>query len=221
MNPTKKKGVSFGPAGDVQEEIHFIKSFNEYTPEERKQLWFSRQEFDDISRSVLTLIELMRTTTMMPLDGSADCTRGLEIRTRAGAKRRKEVLRNGLTSVLQEQYRQRQARICEPETLAILYRQHGAYQSQQAATNMGRRDAQEIADYLFEDLPAEFLATLSTATILNRSSLSRSSAKLPSPPLSGGRRNLGLVGGGTSQQSRQVPVRGGSGTGYQRRAAAA
>jgi hypothetical protein len=146
-----KKSVYFSP--EESRVVLEIESLDDISREERLQVWFSRQEFADIKLSYREIILMMRKKELL-VDTDELCTRGLECQSKAGSRRRRDTQLNGLRAVLGEQERQRGSSLCEPETLAIVYRQF-SYHCQQAATNMGRRDEQAISEYAL-DLPAEY-----------------------------------------------------------------
>jgi hypothetical protein len=141
--------------------FHEIENLDDFTEQERSQIWFNREEFRDIKASYTNIIVMMR-KKQLRCDTDEHCTRGLECWSVAGGKRRRDTLRNGRVAVLGEQERQR-ADVFNEEMLAIVYRQF-AHHSQQAATNMGRRDQQEITEYAY-DIPAHYLVGLQSLPV--------------------------------------------------------
>jgi hypothetical protein len=172
---TGQKSVSFSQSKNT---LHEIENLDDFTEQERSQIWFNREEYSDIKARYRHIIEMMRKKQLLS-DTDEHCTRGLECRSIAGSKRRRDSQRNGLVAVLGEQDRQRADGVNE-ETLAIVYRQF-AYHSQQAATNMGRRDQQAITEFAY-DLPAQYLVGLRSLPVR--------AARMASPT----RRNVGISG---------------------------
>jgi hypothetical protein len=189
--------------------VHPIESLDDYTEEEHTQTWFSRREYDDIKASYSYLIHRMRNKEQIA-ETEITSTRGLEGRSRAGAKARREVQTKSMVSVLAEQQRQRVEGRTDPEALAIVYRQF-AYHSLQAAVNMGRRDAHAVAsnfelDGLDERRPSSVGSPLDLAVRASasnpHSSVPHGSSVASFRPRGG--LNLGLQ---HQQQQQQQPVR--------------
>jgi hypothetical protein len=156
-NAKCQKSVTFTLSTD---QIHEIENLQDFTTQEKSQIWFNRDEFRAIKASYLAILKMMRTKELLQ-DTEEHCTRGLECWSVAGGKRRRDTQRNGLVAVLGEQTRQRgvdHESVNNEETLAIVYRQFTQI-SQQAATNMGRRDHQGITDYAY-DLAPKYLVGL-------------------------------------------------------------
>lgn len=143
MGQKSRKSVSFHET--QLNHVLEIENLEQISEEERSMIWFSREEFNVIKNNYQEIILKMRNKELLR-DTDEHCTRGLECRSKAGSKRRRDTQVNGLLAVLGEQERQQQDGLEEPETLAVMYRQF-SYHSQQAATNMGRRDEHEIQDY--------------------------------------------------------------------------
>jgi hypothetical protein len=155
MKKTAIRCVSF-PGNDQEcslhqrlEIIHSIGSLDEYTQEEHSQTWYSRQEYSAIRASYTDLIHRIRNKEWIA-ETEDTSTRGIEGRSRAGEKARREIQIKSMVSVLSEQQRQRVEGRTDPEALAIGYRQY-AYHALQAAANMGRRDAQAVVAFDIND----------------------------------------------------------------------
>ena len=171
MGKKCQKAVSFA---ECIETVREIEQLTDFTAEERTSLWFSREEFDEIKAAYRNIIEMMRKKQLLT-DTEEHCTRGLECRSIAGSKRRRDTQLKGLLAVLGEQDRQKADGVQEPETMAIVYRQY-AYHAQQAATNMGRRDYESVAEFMY-DLPAEYrigLPVVASRTIVQAAQPRRS-----------------------------------------------
>ena len=146
----RRKSVSFSKQLAA---IQQIDSLDQISDEERSMIWFTREEFADIKSSYQEIIAMARNKEFVQ-DSDNFCTRGLECRSKAGSRRRRETQLNALFAVLCEQERQQIEGIEQLESLAIVYRQF-SYHSQQAATNMGRRDEHDIRAYT-ADTRAQF-----------------------------------------------------------------
>mmetsp|Transcript_8193 Transcript_8193/g.23541 ORF Transcript_8193/g.23541 Transcript_8193/m.23541 type:complete len:315 (+) Transcript_8193:419-1363(+) len=198
----------------VHTEVHEIERWQDMSEQEHADVWFSRLEFDCIKRSYREIIARMRNKEILR-DTDDVSTRGLECRSGAGSKRRRDAQINGLMAVLCEQDRQHKEQVNDPETLAAVYRQY-SYHCQQAATNMGRRDEYAVMEFM-QDLPRSFRVGMSEAMQMRLS--------LPTAPA---RRGLGLGGSPryTARNGRIVglggpPTRKGSAVSAARRRAAA
>jgi hypothetical protein len=184
-----QKGVTFSQPVNT---YHKIENVDDFTEQERNQIWCSREEFSDVKTSYRNIIEMMRKKHLLS-DTDEHCTRGLECWSIAGGKRRRDTQRKAQVAVLGEQERQRTDGVNE-ETLAIVYRQFADH-SQQAATNMGRRDQQEITEYAY-DLPAQYFVGLHSVPVrtARRSSPTRINVSL------GGRPRVQVPLGGASRR---------------------
>ena len=146
----RRKTVSISTQAST---IHEIENLEQISEEERSNMWFTREEYSEIKASYLEIITMTRNKEFIT-DSERHCTRGLECRSKAGSRRRRDTQRNALFAVLGEQERQQREGIRQVDTLAVIYRQF-SFHSQQAATNMGRRDEHEILDYT-ADTRAQF-----------------------------------------------------------------
>jgi hypothetical protein len=134
-----KKRVSFSnaPAGIVE-----VKSLEDFSKEELEQTWFTRQEFDDIKESYRSVLRRMQNKEH--IQDTEECsTRGLEGRSRMGARNRQTIMMESILAVLNEQMEQQNEGRNDSEAIAIAYRQYG-YHSLQAAVMMGRRDQEAV-----------------------------------------------------------------------------
>jgi hypothetical protein len=210
------KSVSISDSSPV---IHVVKSLEDYSEEELEETWFTRTEFDEIKTSYKDLIFRMRNKEFLK-DTDDCCTRGLEGRSKAGARHRREIILNSLVAVLTEQQRQREERRSDPEAIASVYRQH-SYHSLQAAANMGRRDQYSIAEEI-DTSPDRLSLMRKQYSLGSYPSINSAGSSCPMMTRPGGGRNLGLQGGRRSsgsspRRSSKVLVRPDG----QRRAAAA
>mmetsp|Transcript_16121 Transcript_16121/g.29938 ORF Transcript_16121/g.29938 Transcript_16121/m.29938 type:complete len:239 (-) Transcript_16121:94-810(-) len=185
-----KKRVSLSDSPTV---VHEVKSLQDYSEEEIEQTWFTRKEFDDIKTSYRDLLRRMRNKEY--IKDTDDCsTRGLEGRSRAGARNRQSIIMESILSVLNEQMEQEMEGRNDPEAIAIAYRQYG-YHSLQAAQNMARRDQDAIAQYQLSDYAVQAGGSIHNVRQMTRqdssgSATRRSNASIPNLGLSGGRRSF-------------------------------
>ena len=166
--------------------IHEIENLEQISEEERSNMWFTREEYSEIKASYLEIITMTRNKEFIT-DSERHCTRGLECRSKAGSRRRRDTQRNALFAVLGEQERQQAEGIQQVDTLAVIYRQF-SFHSQQAATNMGRRDEYEILDYTADtraqfgiSLQSSYTASTTTGGRIRVSAATRSSRSAGSP----------------------------------------
>lgn len=104
-----RMGVRFAPdATLIQEHVNYFMPLCE---EERASLWYTREEYALMRRSssftVRLLMELQqRGTEFLIGDDEEMCIRGLEGKTRTGARRRRHAIVSAIDAVLVEQERQ-------------------------------------------------------------------------------------------------------------------
>ena len=99
---------------------------NNYSDEEIKSTWFNQEELQRIREKADRTIGLMEQDRY--INSRKDCTRGLECRTRYGARQRRQNTKNARTTVLHEQDIQRYDGNIDIERLAFVY----AYVSSQS-----------------------------------------------------------------------------------------
>ena len=214
LGKKRRKTVTFT---DAPSDCRRIENLDQLSDEEKALVWFTREEFAAIKASYQEIIHMTRNKEFVK-DSEKHCTRGLECRSKAGSRRRRDTQLNALIAVLTEQDRQRKHGVAEPDTLAVMYRQY-SYHSQQAATNMGRRDEMEILEYT-SDTQVEFGVRLQCSASRNRSNhnlmLGRRSSTGSHSPRAGQRSSrVNVMLGGPSVSHRRAS------TGSRRRAAAA
>lgn len=143
--------VRFAPTAKVRQ-------VTKMTKEQAKDIWFVLDDFAKMKKSFAPTVQRMMNGTL-PSDSSDDteehCTRGLEYRTKDGARRRMKNKFNGMAAVLHEQDRQIFEEVQEPERLAQIYQQVN-HKCTQEAVALGAQDELDVQEYL---LAAEAAAT--------------------------------------------------------------
>lgn len=212
------KSVSFAPTATVR-------LTNKIPADQRNVVWFSPEEFSTMKKTFQTTIKLMTNNEILseqellesrqpssssseegsqsvavPLDMetiSLHCIRGLEYRTKDGAKARMRNKLDGVAAVLHEQDRQLyEHQVVDAERLAIVYKET-TFHCQIAATHMGQQDQLDIQDYLsFDNYPTYELESPKKSTIKRRRSFGaftsrgRTKPQLPGPSKSGSEKKL-------------------------------
>ena len=136
--------VTFAPTAKVRQVAKMTK-------EEAKDIWFVHEDFAKMKKSFApTVLRMMDgDLTEEEAKGEEHCTRGLEYRTKDGARRRMKNKFNGISAVLHEQDRQIFEEINDPLVLAAIYRQVSA-QCVEEAIALGRYDELDVQEYLAE-----------------------------------------------------------------------
>ena len=132
---SKYRSVRFASEVDVKEVPHL----NNVPEDEHVATWYSVEDFDEMKKDMIATVRLMITNKPV---GEDRCTRGLEFRTPAGARLRKQTKLEALTAVWNEQVSQWKRHETDEERISIVY-QRLSYKSREAAHTMGLRD--EIA----------------------------------------------------------------------------
>ena len=117
ISPKSQRSVSFNPSVHVRRTI----CLSEYTPEEHANTWFSDVEYNvmrDERRETVLLME----RGQPQINTCTNYYRGLEHRTREGARRRQFNQIDGTMAVLDEQDSHLSAGISDPEAIADVYK---------------------------------------------------------------------------------------------------
>lgn len=130
------RAVRFSTEVDVREVPHI----RDLSKDEQSASWYTLEDFDAIKKDMIATIRLM--ISNKPI-GEDRCTRGLEFRTPAGARLRKQTKLDALTAVWNEQVSQWKRHQMDEERLSFVY-QRKSYKSRQAARTMGLRDETEV-----------------------------------------------------------------------------
>lgn len=135
----RAQAVSFAAENDVQE----IPSLESYSRNELAACFYTKADFNSFKKSSLVTLKLNRTGQLNP---SEYCMRGLECRTREGAHKRKSCRLDAAFVLFEEQERQRDREVNNPELLAEKY--HEITGSQEyAAAIQGMCDELEARQY--------------------------------------------------------------------------
>jgi hypothetical protein len=113
--------------------------------------WYTPVEFDRIKESLITTVRLMM--AKKPI-GNDYCVRGLEFRTPAGAKMRKQNKLKSLTAVWNEQVAQWKKDRTDEEAICFVYQQEN-HECRTVALRLGLQDEKEARRYLDEDCSDE------------------------------------------------------------------
>lgn len=151
------KKVCFGASIDVREVPHL----KDLPDGEAVATWYTQKEFEEIKKSMITTIRLMM--AKKPI-GKDHCARGLEFRTPAGAKMRKQNKLKALTAVWNEQVSQWKDDRTDEEALSIVYQQE-VHECRTIALRLGLQDETEARRVLDEDGSDETEADFSTISL--------------------------------------------------------
>ena len=136
----QKKTVRFSPTAKVRQVPKWSKV-------QSQNVWFNFEDFNEMKRSFAPTVQLMMQGVAPEEDTEDHCLRGLEYRTKDGAKKRMKNKFNGMAAVLHEQDRQSYENLHDPELLAEVYRQ-ATYHCFLEALALGRKDERDIQDYI-------------------------------------------------------------------------
>jgi len=148
-----KKKVRFNTSIDVREVPHL----RDLSEGETEATWFSPVEFENIKRKLVVTIRLMM--AKKPIDRD-QCTRGLEFRTPAGAKMRKQNKLKALTAVWNEQVAQWKDDRTDEEAISFVYQQQ-VLECRDIARRMAKQDEKDARSYLegeLEESVSDFLS---------------------------------------------------------------
>jgi hypothetical protein len=128
-----------------------IRSHNHYADEEVDGVWYSPEDYITIKKGCIQTLKLMHKPDFQENDQYS--ARGLEIRTRQAARKRKEIKTFAAQAVLDEQELQDETGETDPERVREVYRETSSI-SQSQAQFMGMRDQEAVKDYLKEERPS-------------------------------------------------------------------
>jgi hypothetical protein len=141
QNKTTKK-VSFVPKDTLVQEIPPASRI-ELTEDDVAALWYTKDEYRLSKKSQLFIVKTMERGLTSLEDDDELCPRGLEERTRKGARRKQQCIEASRDAVLCEQENQWQGGRFSSWALARVYSESAA-QSTMAAFLVGKRDAQYV-----------------------------------------------------------------------------
>lgn len=136
-----KRQVSFNRSVAVRSALHR----NDYKVEEFQAVWYSQEETTKIYFEAKQLVKKLNKKSPMD-EQELLSTRGLECRTQEGNVKKTEMRQLSKTLVKEEQARQWQSGIQDPDFLAMVY-STVSHQAQDEATQRGRLD--ELAAHLY------------------------------------------------------------------------
>ena len=167
-----KKSVTFAPTAKVRQ-------FFKLSKDQATEYWYKPEDLQEMKRSFQRTIECMTNATIREGEnlGEEHCTRGLEYRTRAGAKQRMKNKFNGMAAVLHEQDRQNYEGRQDYQALAKAY-QSANFHCIAEARALGEQDALDIQDYISTNNYPSFDIKLSSSS---------------SPPSNNASRRLGAL----------------------------
>ena len=174
------------------------------TKDQVKNVWLSADELMVMKRSFQPTVQRMMANTLTDEDamGEEHCTRGLEYRTRVGAKKRMKNKFNGTASVLHEQDRQIFENCKDDLALAKAYQSVNFHCAAEARA-LGEQDAIDIEDYMATDnAPIYFTCEKDLPVNSDHSSASRR----PIPRIKSGSKRLAakIVSTGSFRGIRRV-----------------
>jgi hypothetical protein len=116
---SKRKRVRFVSTASFVETLHI----NNYTTEEFRNTWYSRDEYSRISKELKESLALQESGPCSEDTVGNDnfCLRGLEAKTEIGFLRRKRNKRNGMQAVLVEQENQLKDNLYDTKAIAMAY----------------------------------------------------------------------------------------------------
>ena len=110
-----------------------IPTRSEYSLKEKENTWYTDTDFQVMKLEIVQLLRKVVGETYQHDMGSLESeVRGLETKTPEGSKKRKGNRFAAMFTVLDEQDRQREQGIVDPEYIALLYRQSSAHCQQKA-----------------------------------------------------------------------------------------
>ena len=135
----RRHSVDFKPTVEPE-----VKKFDPVEDENKAQCWYSKDEYDIIKARNSLIVKMMKTGHFQESDEHS--FRGLEHKTRAGFKQRRANKFNALNAVLEEQDRQANMGVFEPEKIAKRYRRV-SLNAAETAVVVASRDAEESLVY--------------------------------------------------------------------------
>ena len=145
-----------------QDVIHAVLSLAEYAHEEIQLCWFTRAEYNSFKRNALATLNLNRSGELSPNDPE-HTMRGLECRTRECTEGRRVARWQATMIVLNEQARQRNLGIRDPEALSEAYH-NISWHSMYDAHTQGMADKQDSQAFLADNTVPKFFATSAPAS---------------------------------------------------------
>eukprot|EP00934_Nitzschia_sp_Nitz4_P000210 Nitzschia sp. Nitz4//scaffold131_size63436//57142//57778//NITZ4_006285-RA/size63436-snap-gene-0.52-mRNA-1//-1//CDS//3329535298//210//frame0 len=120
------------------------------TADEYDSMWVTTEDFMTTKREYVAVVRQMMKTIGEFQETEDCCPRGLEFKTKAGAKERKRIKRQACQAVLDEQYIQREEGLEDPEFLSDVYREMSGPSALQAL-NRGLKDQKAMLELLGDE----------------------------------------------------------------------
>ena len=136
--------------------IHEVPSLVDYTPSEVAACWFAKSEYNSFKRNSLTTLQLNRAGELATANPNDYTMRGLECRTRQSIAGRRQVRLDAAMAVFDEQARQRDFGISDPEAIKESYHAIAWYSLYDAHTQ-GMADAHDARSLLLDSPLADCL----------------------------------------------------------------
>jgi hypothetical protein len=142
---------------------HKVPSRDSFTTEEMREKWYKKREYQEMRHEAFATVDLYLSGRLLP--GDIDrCIRGLEGRTKGATNQGFHATRNDRREasfkVVDEQDRQDEMGICNPDLLADVYQTASLY-SRCAAHARGLLDAHEVVMELLSQLAGTDLGMIS------------------------------------------------------------
>jgi hypothetical protein len=125
--------------------VQKIRTRNRYSEEEKNGAWHSPEDYIQIKKGCMQTLKRM--SKLYFKENDQYTARGLEIRTREAARKRKEIKTFAAQAVLDEQEFQDETGETDPERIREVYRETSCI-SQSKAQFIGVRDQEAVKDYL-------------------------------------------------------------------------
>eukprot|EP00339_Tiarina_fusa_P015818 CAMPEP_0117036756 /NCGR_PEP_ID=MMETSP0472-20121206/26005_1 /TAXON_ID=693140 ORGANISM="Tiarina fusus, Strain LIS" /NCGR_SAMPLE_ID=MMETSP0472 /ASSEMBLY_ACC=CAM_ASM_000603 /LENGTH=210 /DNA_ID=CAMNT_0004746581 /DNA_START=139 /DNA_END=771 /DNA_ORIENTATION=- len=149
----KRRGISFSECV----EINFVLHRNDFSSEERSQSWYGKDEIKAIKNGVRASVAKLTNFPNMP-DDDDYCSRGIENRTREGARRKLQNKVDARAAVFFEQEMQQVEGSFDEEQIADCYYEYSepchaaahmvALRDEQAAKIIYATPSKEATDFL-------------------------------------------------------------------------
>lgn len=150
QTPLAMRSVSFSAGAAVH--CGAVLNIDDYSEHEKFECWFQADEMRQIRREVKDTLSLMNRNLIIDenckLDGSPISIRGLEGKTKAGKRHRRETRLASLAAVFDEQTLQEMDGVTDPLMIALAYSEY-SYPMQVAAfqrASIYQKEAIEIYD---------------------------------------------------------------------------
>ena len=140
-----KKSVTFAGTAKVRQVTKISK-------EEATDVWFTGDDYSVMKKAFMPTVQRMMNSSLTEADAMSEdfCTRGLEYRTRDGAKQRMKNKFTGMAAVLHEQDRQLFEGYSDDQALARVY-QAVNFHCVSEARALGEQDELDIQEYTSTD----------------------------------------------------------------------